>query len=277
MHLKRWITAIVTIPFLVLLIYKGGSFLFAVFISIVCILALWEYSRIVFNKAGSSKLEAQNLSPLSFQLSAFIIGPMIIWAAYKNSFDIVIGLITLNLVISGLISLRQFKHDSSAPEIVAKQVLGIIYIPLFLSYLVLIRGGIDDGITWIFFLLCIVFAGDIGAYYVGSYFGRHKLCPAVSPGKTIEGSVGGLAANLVAGALFKSFFLPLFPWGLSILFFLLIGVAGQVGDLFESELKRAANIKDSGVILPGHGGVLDRIDALLFAAPVAFLFKEYIF
>jgi phosphatidate cytidylyltransferase len=76
--------------------------------------------------------------------------------------------------------------------------------------------------------------------------------------------------------LFKFFFFPLLPWGLSILFFLSIGVAGQVGDLFESELKRVGNIKDSGVLLPGHGGVLDRIDALLFAAPAAYFFKEYI-
>jgi phosphatidate cytidylyltransferase len=160
-------------------------------------------------------------------------------------------------------------------EIVTKQVLGIVYIPLLISYLVLIRNGIH-GVSWLYFLLLIVFSGDIGSFYVGSFLGRHKLCPAVSPNKTIEGSVGGLAANIASGALFKYFFMPLLPWGLSILFFLSIGVAGQVGDLFESELKRVGNIKDSGTLLPGHGGILDRIDALLFAAPVAYLFKEYI-
>jgi phosphatidate cytidylyltransferase len=121
-----------------------------------------------------------------------------------------------------------------------------------------------------------VFIGDTGAYYLGSYFGQHKLCPAVSPNKTIEGSLGGLAASLGSGALIKHFFLPLLPWGLSLLFFLSISIAGQVGDLFESQIKRVAHIKDSGAILPGHGGVLDRIDALLFAAPVAYIFKEYL-
>jgi phosphatidate cytidylyltransferase len=138
----------------------------------------------------------------------------------------------------------------------------------------MIRNG-GNGVWWVYFLVCTVFSGDIGAYYIGTYFGRHKLCPVVSPNKTIEGSVGGLALTLGVGALFKYFFMPLVPWGLSILFFLSIGIAGQVGDLFESALKRAGNIKDSGVLLPGHGGLLDRIDALLFAAPVTYFFKEY--
>jgi phosphatidate cytidylyltransferase len=99
----------------------------------------------------------------------------------------------------------------------------------------------------------------------------------VSPGKTIEGSIGGLAGNLVAGAIGKYFFLSAMPWGLCLLFFIVVGVAGQVGDLFESELKRSSGIKDSGAILPGHGGILDRIDALLFASPVAYIFIRYVF
>ena len=148
--------------------------------------------------------------------------------------------------------------------------------PYLLSFLILIRAG-SSGMIWIFLLLAVIFAGDTSAYYVGSYLGRHKLSPAVSPGKTIEGSIGGLAANLVVGAIGKYFFLPEIPWGLCLLFFIAVGVAGQVGDLFESELKRSSGIKDSGGILPGHGGILDRIDALLFASPVAYIFVRYIF
>ena len=269
MHLKRWITGIVAIPLLILLIGYGGELLFAIIISIACILALWEYFGIVLSRP-------QSFSLLGFKLSTFIIGTAIIWAAYINSFKIILSLIILNLIVSVLISLPKFKFDSLVSEIVTKQVLGIVYIPLFISNLVLIRNGIH-GVSWLYFLLLIVFSGDIGSFYIGSFLGSHKLCPAVSPNKTIEGSVGGLAANVASGALFKHFFMPLLPWGLSILFFLSIGVAGQVGDLFESELKRTGNIKDSGTILPGHGGILDRIDALLFAAPLAYLFKEYIF
>jgi len=268
LHLKRWITSIIAVPLLLLLIFKGGPLLFAIFIGVVCLFTLWEYFNIVFHPKG---LDKQDFIPIL----GFVIGPGMIWAAYGNSFRIVLGLISFNLIIAGIISLLDFKKDSTAPENVAKQILGIIYIPLLLSYLVMIRNA-ASGIIWICFLLCIVFVGDIGAFYVGSYLGRHKLCPAVSPKKTIEGSIGGLVANLGAGALFKSFFLPALSWGMSILFFLSLGIAGQVGDLFESEYKRSADIKDSGIIVPGHGGILDRIDALLFAAPVAYFFKEFI-
>ena len=272
MHLKRWITSLVLLPFVILLIYKGGSLLFAAFICILCIMALSEYFRIVFNIRGKAK----SFDSLAFCLSAYVFGLMIIMAAYINSFDIILSLIILNFISCALIALNFFKSDPSILDRVAKQVLGIIYIPLSLSCLVLIRNS-ADGIAWIFFLLALVFAGDTGAFYTGTLLGKHKLCPAVSPGKTVEGSIGGLLANLAAGFIFINFFLKSLPLVQSILFFLLIGVVAQAGDLFESGLKRNADVKDSGSILPGHGGIMDRIDALLFAAPVAFLFKEYIF
>ena len=268
MHLKRWITSLVAIPFLVLLISMGGTLWFAVVINVICIMALWEYFCIVLDKD-------QKITATSFKILSFFTGSAVLWAAYFHSFNIILDIIVLNVVISTLISLPKFKFDSSLWEIVFKQLVGIVYIPLFLSYIVLIRNG-DNGVLWIFLLLIVVFMGDTSAYYLGSYFGHHKLCPAISPNKTIEGALGGLAASLGSGALIKTLFLPLLPWGLSLMFFFCISIAGQVGDLFESQIKRAAHIKDSGAILPGHGGVLDRIDGLLFAAPMAFIFKEYL-
>jgi phosphatidate cytidylyltransferase len=266
MHLKRWITGIISTPFLFLIIYKGGA-LFAVSLSIICVLALLEYFRIVFNTKGKT------ISGIILLLSIFV-GPVIMWAAYKNSLSFIISIVAFNLIISSLIVLAQFKSDPFILENFTKQILGIIYIPILLSFLVMIRNG-ADGMLWIFFLLFVVFAGDIGAFYIGSYFGRHKLCPSVSPKKTIEGSIGGLFSNLAVGLFFKCFFLSNLSLGASILLFLFIGIAGQVGDLFESALKRSADIKDSGSLLPGHGGILDRIDALQFAAPVAYFFKEF--
>jgi phosphatidate cytidylyltransferase len=269
MHLKRWITSLVALPLLILLIVKGGTHLFAILIVLVCILALWEFFHIV---SSSEDHAGKWIIPIL----ATIAGPLIIWFAHLKSFKFILSLMAFNLLASGLISLPQFKFNPDILKTVYKQMLAIVYIPILLCHLVLIRDG-GDGIIWIFLLICIVFAGDSAAFYVGSYWGRHKLCPAVSPGKTVEGAIGGLLANTIAGGIIKHFFLSELPWIGTILLCLSIGIAGQVGDLFESELKRAANVKDSGTILPGHGGILDRIDALLFAAPVAYFFRDYIF
>ncbi|MEE9536676.1 MAG: phosphatidate cytidylyltransferase [Desulfobacterales bacterium] len=268
MHLKRWITGLIALPFLIFLVYKGGV-LFTILISIAGLVALWEYYRIVFN--GEDK-------PISniILLWGYGINFAIIWSTCLVGPDLSVSVIGLNLIVVALISLFQFKTDQTVLDVVIKQLQGIIYIPVLLSFLVLIREG-SSGMIWVFVLLAVIFAGDTGAYYVGSYLGRHKLSPAVSPGKTIEGSIGGLAVNLVLGGVGKYFFLSGLPWGLSLLFFLTVGIAGQVGDLFESELKRSSGIKDSGGILPGHGGILDRIDALLFASPVAYIFIRFIF
>lgn len=284
MHLKRWITGLTALPFLFLLISKGGTQLFALVVSMVSTIALWEYFHLVSKTdenarpafTEGSKVAKKKNSPSGFQFLSFLTGFAMIWAAYMLSFKLMVGLITWNFLLSGFISVKWFKNNSGGSESVFKQVLAIIYIPLLLSYLVLIRNS-SGGMIWIFFILCIVFASDTGAYYVGSYLGRHKLCPFVSPGKTVEGSIAGLALNLGVGALFKWYFLPSLPWGPSILLFLSIGIAAQMGDLFESTLKRVSNVKDSGILFPGHGGMLDRVDALIFAAPVAYLFKTYIF
>ena len=268
MHLKRWITGLIALPFLIFLVYKGGV-LFTILISIAGLVALWEYYRLVFNGEGK---------PISniILLWGYGINFAIIWSTFLVGPDLSVSVIGLNLIVVALISLFQFKTDQTVLDVVIKQLQGIIYIPVLLSFLVLIREG-SSGMIWVFDLLAVIFAGDTGAYYVGSYLGRHKLSPAVSPGKTIEGSIGGLAVNLVLGGIAKYLFLSGLPWGLSLLFFLAVGIAGQVGDLFESELKRSSGIKDSGGILPGHGGILDRIDALLFASPVAYIFIRFIF
>ncbi len=267
MHLKRWMTAIVGAPILILLIFKGSHLLFTVFFSMAAVITLREYYGIVFNKT----------QPIgAIPTTGLVTGPLIVFAAYFNSFQLITGLIAFNFLITGIISLSQYKSDPSIQDKVTKQALGIIYIPLFLSYLVLLRNS-EYGDKWILFLLILVFMGDTGAYYTGKLLGRHKLCPSISPGKTIEGAVGGLIASVIAGLVFKHFFLTQLPTGLSILFFVCIGIVGPAGDLFESVLKRTGGIKDSGTILPGHGGILDRIDALLFAAPVAYYFKTFIF
>ncbi len=267
MHRKRWITAIVALPFLIGLIYAGGA-PFSILIGAVCVLTLCEYFRIVFDP------RARSISGLLL-LIALVTGALMVLGAHRNAQGMVVGLLAVNVVLCGAFSLTQFSDDPTILANLARQIQGVVYVPIPLCCIVWLRAG-PDGMVWIFLLLAVIFAGDVGAYYVGSYFGRHRLCPAISPKKTIEGALGGLAANLVVGSAVKGLFLPQVPWTLAPIFFIAIGLAGQAGDLFESQLKRVSGIKDSGTILPGHGGFLDRIDALLFAAPLTYLFRDFI-
>jgi phosphatidate cytidylyltransferase len=267
MHLKRWLTSLVALPLLVVLMLKGSPLLFSVFIGMVALLTVWEYSRIV---TGTSPLPHSN--PLFYV--ELLTGVTLIGAAHAGLLAMMPLIFSFGLIVTGVVSFRQFRNDADISRKVAYQSLGTIYIPLSLSYLVLIRQD-SLGAEWVFFVVCVIFAGDTAAYYVGTYWGKHKLCPAVSPGKTVEGACGGLAANIGIGLVFKSYFFPALPLEATIAFCLVIGIAGQVGDLFESVLKRSAGVKDSGGILPGHGGILDRIDAMLFALPPAYFLKVF--
>jgi phosphatidate cytidylyltransferase len=267
-HIKRWITGLALLPLLILLVVVGG-FYFTLLVNIAVLLTLWEYHRIVyFQQPG------RIYHPIT--LLAYIFATGLVWSAFYNRPDWMLAALSANLVLAALISLFGYGSDTAVLGIIRRQLQGLIYIPLLLALLVLVRRG-DNGMLWIFFMLSIVFAGDIAALYIGSFWGRRKLAPAISPGKTIEGSLGGLAANLLIGSIFKGLFLESLNWLPALAFMLAAGGAGQIGDLFESELKRTSKLKDSGGILPGHGGILDRIDALLFAAPVTYFFMFFVF
>ncbi len=268
MHWKRWITALVALPLLILLILKGGSTLFTLAIAGVATIALWEYYRIVFTGHTPAV-------PLYSSLWSYAAGVAVVWTMPTHGFQSLTALLIVYLIGAAIFSIFRFPLSQDAPVVVLKQVFGIVYIPISLAFLVLLYNG-DDGIHWIFLLLLVVAAGDTGAFYVGTYLGRHKLAPAVSPKKTVEGAIGGLAANLAACFAYSLLFLPAISTTGRIFFALGVGIVGQAGDLFESEFKRVAGVKDSGTLLPGHGGFLDRMDALIFAAPSAYLIKEYL-
>ncbi|MBI5886319.1 MAG: phosphatidate cytidylyltransferase [Deltaproteobacteria bacterium] len=157
---------------------------------------------------------------------------------------------------------------------VAFRTLGVIYIAVPLSYFIFLR-AVPDGRWWILFILVVVWANDTFAYVVGKTLGRHKLAPRISPGKTIEGAAGGLVAG-VAAALICNGAMGLGAGMLLIAAIAIkVGVLGIIGDLAESLLKRGAGVKDSGSLIPGHGGVLDRIDSLIFPVPVLFYILVY--
>lgn len=272
MHLKRILSAIVAIPCLYLLILKGGAFGFAVLVAFAGLIALSEYFRIVFNKKQISQI-----GPI--HITGYVSCLAIICFSYRmpGHFEIIAGILVANFLVAGIIALFQFKNEPDITDVVTKQVHGLIYIALMISSLVLLRGDSQTGVAWVFYILALVAACDTGAYYAGTYFGKHKLCPSVSPKKTIEGFMGGMVFVLILGLLAKHWFFQTLAWDTTIVFLVLVSILGPCGDLYESVLKRTGGIKDSGSIIPGHGGILDRIDALLFVAPVAYVFQAYIF
>jgi len=169
------------------------------------------------------------------------------------------------------LTIMQFKRRQNSGAIVgiSTTLFGILYVSWFFSFLVKIR-LLDNGIGFLGSLLVITKLGDVGAYLIGSRFGKHRLIPRISPHKSIEGAVGGLVFS-VLGAFACQGMLPLPGWHL-VLVGLVLGVAGQLGDLSESLMKRDCEIKDSAEVIPGMGGVLDIIDSLLFTAPVFYFY-----
>ena len=149
-------------------------------------------------------------------------------------------------------------------------LLGPVYIGFLLSHALLLSGDAQGGWQWLYFALLIAFANDTGAFFTGRLMGRHRLAPAISPGKTWEGAAGGLLWAVGAAlALDYVLSLSLLLWQSAVLG-VIIGVLGQAGDLLESALKRRAGVKDSGTLLPGHGGILDRLDSVIFTVPVVY-------
>jgi phosphatidate cytidylyltransferase len=268
MYWKRWLTALVILPPFILLIIKGHQLIFTFVIIAIAILCLWEYFRIAYS-------DHQPPVPFAYRGWGYLSGAMILVFAYQQSYIGMLITMVLNLIGVAATSIMRFKINQDAPVVAIKQIYGTLYIPLTISFVIMLRAT-ADGPLWVFFLFWVVGWGDTGALYVGSVFGRHKLCPAVSPKKTIEGALGGLASNIVFAWLFKLVFFSSMSGLTCTVFAIVVGVVGQIGDLFESEFKRASGVKDSSALLPGHGGFLDRFDAMLLAAPVAFILKEYL-
>jgi phosphatidate cytidylyltransferase len=264
-HAQRWITTIVLAPLIIWILIKGTPMLLAALVSVVAIFAIREYLRIVFSR-GDGEV------PLSITAISFITCVFLVTAAAFGVWPVMILTMALNLVLLSVFVLFRFTANAPLFDTIARQALGVIYIPLSLSLLLFIR-NMEDGILWIIWLLIVCFMNDTGAFYTGTFFGKRKLAPRISPKKTMEGSAGGIAASMTAGLVFSLLFFGSASLALVTLpCSFLIAVAGQVGDLFESALKRASSVKDSGRILPGHGGMLDRIDGLLFAIPVLYGF-----
>jgi phosphatidate cytidylyltransferase len=265
MHLKRWLTGIVAIPILIAIIGFAPRWIFHILLLFASIKGLMEFYEIT----ASPIPRFVRWSGYSLTLLLFVVFSMR---------QLLFAPVIIVLLASVPMTFFMLTHSEPSEEwtmYIGKAVLGPIYVGLPLAMLVLVDIR-PNGKIWIFFLLTVIFANDMGAFYFGKFFGKHKLYEAVSPNKTWEGAIGGGLCSIIA-ALWFMYILGLPPIELKIFFLVLIlSIMGQIGDLTASMLKRNHGVKDSGKILPGHGGMLDRIDGLLFAIPIQYLFLLFL-
>jgi phosphatidate cytidylyltransferase len=264
--MKRILTAVVLIPLVLALVFLGRPWMVTVFTAALAALAAWEFMGMA-ERAGPTPPRIAVL----VAITALFVGNF----NYPDLTADLFGILSLGLLV--------FCTFNSTVEMMmadaAISVFCFFYTGLTLLALPALREE-ANGPSLVTFLLCVVWAGDTVALYVGRSLGRHRLAPRLSPNKTWEGAIGSVAGSLLAagGLLALEHLLAVrfdsaklsYPedvWYWLVLA-VVVNVAAQVGDLAESALKRAAGVKDSGTLLPGHGGVLDRIDALLIAAPV---------
>ncbi len=250
----RIATAVIGIPFLILLIYLG-SIPLACTTATMYLIGIYEYIRLV-KKAGYSP----------FAVSMYLGGFLIVLGSlvHNRSNPEFFILLVVFLIVFEWLSRKQHLEISD----LAVSLMGVLYL-ILLMYINLLR-ELPNGFFFMVLILILIWTTDTGAYIVGKKFGKNKLASKISPNKTLEGAVGGIAQAILVAIIISSFTaIRTFD---AIALGIIISIVGQIGDLFESSLKRKANSKDSGKLLPGHGGFLDRFDSMIFAAPAAYYY-----
>lgn len=264
--MRRILTAIILIAAVVAAILYSGRLVFTSVLAVFVLLAVSEYLTIV-----------RQLGPRAFEALCFA-GTVVFLFLFATDTDWIPAALFILTLMAAVMALVDTSRMDEALARVGVTCFGWLYIPLTLGWIVPLRFETfkgDLGLHLLFLLLVVIWAGDISALYVGRAIGRRLLAPHISPKKTIEGFFACVAGNLLAAAAYHRFFIA-GRWhlglGETLALALAFGTVGQLADLFESVLKRGAGMKDSSSILPGHGGVLDRIDSLLLATPLVYFY-----
>jgi phosphatidate cytidylyltransferase len=268
----RLATAFLLLPLVLWLIWQGGLYI-AVLLGIAAGGCALELNLL----PASLPKQDSALAELEME-SAVLSGGAIVSVGAAFLFPLLheVSIAPLELVLTALViiafadALLFEDQIAQAPRRVGLAVLGAVYPGLLISALVPLR-QMERGFWWVFLALTVTWANDTGAYFAGRAFGKHKLYPRISPSKTWEGAAGGSLASMVGACVVQHFCLPMLSLPGAVLIGAGAAVLGPLGDLSESMLKRAFGAKDSGRLLPGHGGLLDRLDALLFNAPFVLL------
>lgn len=257
---KRIVAALVGLAIVLPLLIWGGEPGIIGLVAVVLLIAFDEYARLTLPDVRGKAL------------GVLVVGGLGVYAAMVFGLP---GQAMPALVAAFLLTLASallgMPDNERAAAFVWRVSAGLLYLPVLLAYIPLLR-RLQHGLAWIFLVLAVTWLGDSVALFVGKAFGRHKLFERVSPKKTWEGAAGGMAGAVGAAAIVRQVGLPDLPWGHVVALAVVLELAAVGGDLVESTFKRAVGVKDSGRIMPGHGGILDRIDALLLSAPVCWLY-----
>lgn len=258
--MKRIVPGLLISGFWLLLLLKGSILMFLLVLGGIVLLASNEYLRMV---------DGRSVSTIEKGALNLIIALPVIAVCFHSSVHTLPAAVAASFFCLTAYLLYRYKDSSDSYQLFCRLALGILYIGFLGAHLVLLR-FLPEGGSWLIIGSAITAASDSGAYFVGRAFGKKKLCPSVSPNKTVEGALGGVVAGLIAAVAFYY----ILSVSCSLLFLILSAVflsgVGIVGDLTESIIKRGTNTKDSGTILAGHGGILDRVDSLLFVAPTLY-------
>lgn len=276
----RILTAAVALPIIIAAIvlplwWPDAVWLFVAIAAFSMAAGLFEFYSL------TKKLELKADAALGFLWSAALFVGFVFDAPAKQP-DLILA--TLAAFAISLLVSQAFRFRADFSKIltgIGVTLLGVVYIAFLGGYFVAMRMGFDNRVDLSSHLLgyffLVIFCSDIGAYFAGRTFGRHKLAPAISPGKTVEGLFGGLLAAAAAAAIATFSFFPDLPYNWSVPLAIVLAGVGVLGDLAESAIKRGAGAKDAASILPGHGGFLDRLDSLLFGAPILYYFARFYF
>ncbi|MEP7119473.1 MAG: phosphatidate cytidylyltransferase [Byssovorax sp.] len=266
--LIRFLTALIAGPAILLLIYLGQPWYFAVFVGVATMIGALE----LFAMTHADD------KPSQIVLSLITVGVVGVLWQWGGSAKVLLALILLLPFVSMGIVLVRLGEMRTAALRVAAGAFGPLYLGGGLATLTLLRrDGGGDGPSFVLLTFMLSWFSDTGAYFAGRFLGKHKLYEAVSPKKTMEGAVGGLAAAVLGGGVAAHFlYLRSLPLVDGVVLSIVAGALGQAGDLGESLLKRSVGVKDSGGIVPGHGGILDRVDALLVTATLTYLYLIWV-
>ena len=264
MGLKRVYVAVVFIPLFYLLVKYLPPLAFHLFVIGGILLGLYEFYGMYYKDSKSFEI------PFGL-IGGILLAVLLSQKAMHIAPESITGLVVAVL----LVELFCKKDLKTALTDGAVLLIGVLYVGWLLGHLLLLR-NLNGGEYLIFFVFLVTWSCDTGAYYTGRLLGSRALAPRVSPNKTIEGAVGGIVWGLASSLLARWWFLPALSIQDAVGLGLLLGVFGQLGDLTESMLKRSAGVKDSSRLVPGHGGILDKVDSLIFAAPAFYYYTVWI-